>query len=58
MAIGSVCYMGPSGKLWKAKGILPSAWVADTVYEIGSVVKPVTYTNGGAFYTKLQSKDN
>jgi hypothetical protein len=42
--------MGPDAKLWKAKGILPSAWVADTVYAVGALVKPISYTAGGPFY--------
>lgn len=39
LAIGNCCFQGPAGDWWKAKGTIPPAWIANTVYAVGAMIR-------------------
>ncbi len=57
LAIGNVCYQGPSGKWWKVKGTIPAIWVAATAYAIGSVVRRTNGVQDFWFFASANASD-
>jgi len=45
LIIGNICYEGPDGNWWKAIGNLPSVWVANHAYAVGTLIKPTANQN-------------